>query len=185
MKKNRFFIGVLALTFFHIANARDEELCSSELVQKDSAVVQTQMEMDAFHRINQSRVANSLPPLTWSNAVATQARNHSMDMANQVVPFGHQGMDVRDANLIQSIPSLMRYRENIAYNSGDSNPAATAVSGWLKSQKNYKNIMGDYSLTGIGVAKNSQGRYYFTQIFIKTYSTSLNPDQEIEEISEQ
>jgi uncharacterized protein YkwD len=28
-------------------------------------------------------------------------------------------------------------------------------------------MIGDFNLTGIGVAKNRAGEYYFTQIFIK------------------
>jgi len=41
------------------------------------------------------------------------------------------------------------------------------VQGWLKSPGHRKNIKGDFDVTGIGVSKNAQGDYYFTQIFIK------------------
>ena len=33
----------------------------------------------------------------------------------------------------------------------------------------YENIIGDFNLTGIGVAVNEKNEYYFTQIFLKTY----------------
>ncbi|MEB3337507.1 MAG: hypothetical protein VKJ46_08605 [Leptolyngbyaceae bacterium] len=36
----------------------------------------------------------------------------------------------------------------------------------MKSPGHLKNIKGQYNLTGIGIAKDSQGKYYFTQIFI-------------------
>ena len=56
--------------------------------------------------------------------------------------------------------------ENVAYNSGYSDPATQAVQGWLKSTGHRQNLEGNYNLTGIGIAKNAKGEYYFTQIFI-------------------
>jgi uncharacterized protein YkwD len=41
------------------------------------------------------------------------------------------------------------------------------VQFWLKSARHRKIIQGDYKLTGIGVAKNSDDKFYITQIFIK------------------
>ena len=56
---------------------------------------------------------------------------------------------------------------------GYSNPGEVAVEGWIKSPGHHKNMIGDYDLTGIGIAQNSEGTYYFNQIFIKT-RTSVN-----------
>jgi uncharacterized protein YkwD len=41
------------------------------------------------------------------------------------------------------------------------------VQGWLNSPGHLKNIQGDFDLTGIGVVKTAQNRYYFTQLFIR------------------
>src|SRR5258708_37376358 len=103
-------------------------------------------------------------------------------MANYIVPFGHDGADARFANIENSIPNVTSFGENVAYNIGYSDPAATAVSDWLASPGHYANIMGNFNLTGIGVASNDQGEYYFTQIFIKTSdssnsNSSLNEDK--------
>jgi len=176
MKKIRFFISVLALTFFHIAAMSAEETQLIDAVQKNMA-------KNVFNLINQSRVANSLPPLIWSDIVAQQARNHTVDMANKVVPFGHDGFDMRYEYLRQHIPNLTRMGENVAYNQGYPQPGATAVQQWLNSPGHYANIMGDFNLTGVGTAKDPQGRHYFTQIFVKAAS-SLNSEPEAEEISE-
>ena len=51
---------------------------------------------------------------------------------------------------------------------GFSNPGEKAVVGWINSPGHHKNIVGDFNLTGIGIAKNNEGKYYFNQIFIKT-----------------
>lgn len=123
------------------------------------------IERAAFDRINQYRQGRNLAPLTWDNSITNQARIHSQNMANGTVPFSHNGFQQR----VQAIAKVIPYRgaaENIAYNQGYADPAANAVQGWLNSSGHQRNIVGNYNLTGIGVARNSKGEYYFTQIFI-------------------
>jgi uncharacterized protein YkwD len=45
--------------------------------------------------------------------------------------------------------------------------AKEVVEGWLNSPGHKRNIEGDFTLTGIGVAKNNKGIIYYTQIFTK------------------
>ncbi len=45
--------------------------------------------------------------------------------------------------------------------------AREVVDGWLHSPGHRRNIMGDFRLTGIGVAEAANGMIYFTQIFVK------------------
>jgi uncharacterized protein YkwD len=52
-------------------------------------------------------------------------------------------------------------------NVGYDNPARVAVEGWSKSPEHRKNMFGNFSLTGIGIAQREDGRYFFTQIFIQ------------------
>jgi len=181
MKKFGFFTCILALPFCVMGHAKEAQIADS--VQRASATVMYQMEQNVFNMINQNRQNNGLPPLTWSNTVAIQARNHSVDMANQTVPFGHQGFDMRYATLQRLIPGLRAMGENVAWNQGYKKPGATAVQSWMNSPEHYANIMGDYNLTGVGVAKDSQGRYYFTQIFVKASSASSLEQDDDEEVS--
>lgn len=159
---------------------QEEQLVSP--AQTFSATLQPSMEIDIFNKINQNRVANFLPSLAWSEVVAAQARTHSLNMANKIVPFSHQGVEARFTALTQAIPSLSRFGENVAYNFGYPNPVATAVSGWLKSPGHYANIMGDFNLTGVGVARNPKGEYYFTQIFIKATETAAVQAHEMHQL---
>jgi len=39
------------------------------------------------------------------------------------------------------------------------------VDGWLNSPGHKKNIEGNFTLTGIGYARDHKGNIYFTQIF--------------------
>ncbi|PSB01086.1 CAP domain-containing protein [Merismopedia glauca] len=124
------------------------------------------LEQKTLVQINQYRAGRGLPPLTSNATIRQQARLHSQNMANGTVPFGHQGFQQRLQAIARVIP-LMAMAENVAYNSGYSDPVTTAVQGWLKSPGHKVNIEGNYNLTGIGVAKSRTGAYYFTQIFLR------------------
>lgn len=124
------------------------------------------LEESVHQQINQYRQSQNLPSLSWNETIAQQARDHSQAMASGAVPFSHKGFDERINSIKQSIP----YRsaaENVASNQGYSNPEQQAVAGWLESPGHLKNIQGEFDLTGVGIAKNSQDEYYFTQIFLK------------------
>ena len=86
-------------------------------------------------------------------------------MANGAVPFGHDGFEQRVQALAKAIP-YKAAAENVADNQGYNDPATQAVQGWLKSDGHRRNIEGQYNLTGIGIALNANGEYYFTQIFV-------------------
>ena len=116
--------------------------------------------------INKYRASQGLLPLSLNAAINHQAQIHSQNMAQQVVKFSHQGFE----NRIEALEGQITYRsaaENVAFNQGHQDPVETAVAGWIKSENHHQNMIGDFDLTGIGVAKNKQGEYYFTQIFIK------------------
>ena len=124
------------------------------------------LEAEIHAKINQYRQSQNLPPLTLDPRISEQARIHSQAMASGKATFSHDGFEKRVDAIAKSIP----YRsagENLAYNQGYRKPVDQAVEGWLNSPGHYKNIVGDFDLTGVGVVKTPQGRYYFTQIFIR------------------
>ena len=132
----------------------------------DSASI-IDLEKSIYQQVNQYRQSRNLPPLTLNTTISKQAKVHSQDMASGKVPFSHQGFEGR----VKAIAKSINYRsaaENLAFNQGYSAPASQAVEGWLKSPGHFKNIVGNFDLTGVGVVKNAEGEYYFTQIFIKT-----------------
>jgi len=123
------------------------------------------LEQSAHQQINQYRQSRNLPPLKLNNSITEQARIHSENMAQGKTAFSHNGFEQR----VEAISLAISYRsaaENVAYNQGYADPVKSAVDGWLKSPGHYKNIIGDFNLAGMGAAKNAQGEYYFTQIFI-------------------
>ena len=125
----------------------------------------TDLVQQVHQQINEYRKSLNLAPLKLNAQISKQAKNHSEKMARGVVKFSHKGFE----NRIEALADDISYRsaaENVAQNMGYDDPASQAVTGWIKSEGHRQNIVGNYNLTGIGVAKNQQGEYYFTQIFI-------------------
>ena len=142
-----------------------------DALSKHSIAAETNTEIDLLVRqthesINQYRAERNLQPLSLNARINQQAEIHSQNMAQQIVKFSHKGFKGR----VKALEDQIVYRraaENIAYNQGYQNPVEKAVLGWIESEGHHQNIVGDFNLTGIGVAKNERGEYYFTQIFIK------------------
>ena len=123
------------------------------------------MEKSVHRQINKYRSSKGLPPLKLNGEISKIARQHSKRMADKQVAFGHNGSSSR----YNKISKLVKYRgvaENVAYNMGYRNPGKSTVDGWIKSPGHHRNMVGKYQVTGIGVAKNSKGEYYFTQLFV-------------------
>lgn len=122
------------------------------------------MEQSAFDKVNEYRASKGLSALTWSSNIANISREHSEDMA-AISVLSHDGFDTRAATLQAS--GAISVGENVAVNSGFSDPASTAVSGWISSPGHEANMVGNYTKTGMGVAISSNGSYYFTQMFTR------------------
>lgn len=118
------------------------------------------------NRVNDYRKAVGLSELEWDERVAKIAGDQSRAMASGKADFSHDGFYDR-ADQIGEFMVIRRAGENLAYNYGVSDPAMRAVSQWIGSPGHKKNMEGDYRITGIGVAKSDDGRYYFTQLFVK------------------
>lgn len=132
-----------------------------------SADSESAIEQDIHKQINQYRAQQGLPELTLNESISKEAQMHSENMASGAVAFSHDGFGQRVKAVSQEI-STRGSAENVAFNGGYGDPATQAVQGWINSPGHCQNIEGNYNLTGIGVAKNSKGEYYFTQIFIRS-----------------
>lgn len=147
-------------------NSHDQSLSipSSQLKSSTTTTFKTtELEKSVFEQINRYRASKGLSKLTLNANISKQARIHSKNMANGKVPFSHKGFERR----VNSIP--INYRsasENVAFNQNYSDPANQAVIGWIDSPGHLKNLKGKYNLTGVGVATNSEGEVYLTQIFL-------------------
>jgi len=118
----------------------------------------------ALDYTNNFRQRQGLPPVAWHYALTAAAQAHSAAMARHDVPFGHDGSKQR----IASLP-LRAYRssENVYMTNAQGNTAKDAVDGWIASPGHHANLIGDYNHCGVGVCQNSDGYWYYTQIFTR------------------
>ena len=130
----------------------------------------TLMEQKILKDVNDYRASIGLNKLVYDENIATVARQHSVDMAAKKVAFGHTGFKERTDKLVP----FEAASENAANVSTTRiNPADHTVQLWLASKdphggaSHYGNIIDNYNLSGVGVAKSEDGAYYFvTEIFI-------------------
>jgi uncharacterized protein YkwD len=126
------------------------------------------MEQRVFDLVNEERVSHGLKPLVWVDLIAEVARLHSDNMASQNF-FAHEDLEGRRAGkrADQLGADWNRISENIAWLSG-SDPAGRVVSAWMRSPGHRKNILDPAPReSGIGLAVSSEGKYFFTQVFIR------------------
>ncbi len=124
-----------------------------------------------IHRlVNDHRGSLGLKPLAFSPEIAEIARRHSQNMAAGRVEYGHGGIESR-RHAVRSFIRQKGNAENVHTIRNHPSPAVIgqeAVADWLDSPGHRRHIEGDYHLTGIGVARAADGRYYLTQFFVRT-----------------
>ena len=126
----------------------------------------TTLEQAIYEQVNQYRQSQNLPPLKLNSDISQYARIHSERMAAEIVSFSHDGFEKRVQSIGQTIP-YEQAAENLSVNQGYADPVKVAVQGWIESSAHRKNMEGEFDWTGIGIARNEIGEYYFTQIFLK------------------
>ncbi|MGD9562588.1 MAG: CAP domain-containing protein [Pyrinomonadaceae bacterium] len=128
------------------------------------------LERDAFQLINAERARSGLTTLSWNDKIAGVARLHSGNMARFNF-FSHRGLDGRMVDERADELNMGPWRaigENIAFMKGFDDPVAMAVEKWLNSPGHRKNLLNpDWTETGVGLSVTQDGKYYFTQVFIR------------------
>ncbi|HEX7999834.1 MAG TPA: CAP domain-containing protein [Pyrinomonadaceae bacterium] len=135
-----------------------------------STVVSTaaSMELRAFELVNAERARKGLRPLVWDAELTRMARTYSEKMARQNF-FSHKapdGQGLRERSRASGIAGFKRLGENLAYNKGFADAALCAVVGWMRSEGHRDHILdGEFTRSGLGIARGADGRVYFTQVF--------------------
>jgi len=131
---------------------------------RDKVVSTTNMNADIINFVNDHRRTKGLPPLKILSVATMEAARHSQDMASKRVKFGHDGFKQRAIAIANELKGTSSTGENVATG---KMTAREVVNEWLKSPAHKANIEGRFEYTGVGVAKNSAGVVYYTQIFVK------------------
>ena len=119
------------------------------------------MEDAAHGLVNAERQLQALPGLVHDNALRVVARQHSEDMVSRSF-FSHTNPDGHDPfdRLASAGVTYVTAGENIAWNLGYVDPAATAVTGWMNSAGHRANILhNQFTLAGLGCAQRGDGAW--------------------------
>jgi uncharacterized protein YkwD len=129
----------------------------------DGLVVRiNQYEKEVFDLINTYRVEQGLNKLKWVNQAVLEAQYHSEYMDDYQV-VNHLNLSRRiNAIAVEEELSIDAYAENV----GQNKDAKNMVQAWINSLGHRRNLLGNYTHTGIGQA-GSGDKKYFTQIFLR------------------
>ena len=159
MKKiNRGITGwLMVIAFFVAPMAMAQDIVVS-------AGGDAEMQQAILQYVNEYRAKRHLAPLEMNQTVSAEATQHSRAMASHSVPFGHAHFDGRIKRLYRQFDPSQGGAENVAYYKWD---AKRLVDQWISSSGHRQNIVGNYNVTGIGIAHDKKGWAYYTQIFLR------------------
>jgi uncharacterized protein YkwD len=144
--------------------------CSTDSVEEEtieaitsSYVPQTKViEIEILELINNHRLSKGLNVLGDMSAIKAQAYDHTDYMVvNQEV--SHDNFYKRKTALESTIGAV-KVGENVAY---AYSSAESVVNAWINSDSHRAIIEGDYTDFDVSAEKDANGKYYYTNIFVK------------------
>lgn len=126
----------------------------------------TAIEKEVARLVNVERARNGLPALSYNWQLARTARIKSEDMRNNNY-FSHTSPTYGSPfDMMRNFGiSFTAAGENIAMG---QRTAAEVMTGWMNSPGHRSNILNpNFTQIGVGYAKDSYGRGYWTQQFIR------------------
>nr|WP_321228132.1 CAP domain-containing protein [uncultured Psychroserpens sp.] len=120
------------------------------------------IEIEILELINAHRINEGLTPLNNLGIIKAVAYTHT-DYMVEVNNVSHDNFFQRKNSLIDNT-NASKVSENVAY---AYSSARSVVNAWLNSEGHRHNIEGDYTDFDISAEQNEEGKWYFTNIFIK------------------
>ena len=144
--------------------------CSTDSIEEDkiealstSYVPATKaIEIEILELINNHRITIGLNSLEDMNKVKALAYGHSNYMRDKQ-EVSHDNFYQRSSTL-KNNPGATRVGENVAYG---YSTAQSVVNAWLNSDGHKEIIEGDFTNFDISAEKDPEGKWYYTNIFIK------------------
>jgi uncharacterized protein YkwD len=152
-------VALLGFTSCSTDSAAEDKVNSIEVPIAPQA---KQIEIEIMELINAHRINHGLNPLLDHNTVKAVAYTHT-DYMIEVNNVSHDNFFQRKQSLQDNADANV-VSENVAY--GFSS-AASVVNAWLNSPSHKENIEGDFTDFDVSAEQNNEGKWYFTNIFIK------------------
>lgn len=136
---------------------------TEEVYEKVSLTTNTtDIENQILDLVNEYRANKGLVVLELNTVAKKYATAHNEYMISKD-EISHDNFLQRASDLSLEI-NATHIAENVAR---DFDTAEEVFNAWLLSSTHLKNVEGDFTETAISVDADSEGRQYFTQIFIK------------------
>ncbi|MEN8886140.1 MAG: CAP domain-containing protein [Winogradskyella sp.] len=152
-------VALLSFTSCSTDNVSEDKINAIEVPVAPQAKL---IEIEIMELINAHRINRGLSALQNHNTVKAVASTHTEYMI-AVNDVSHDNFFLRKESL-QANAAANIVSENVAY--GFSS-AASVVNAWLNSPNHKDNIEGDYTDFDISAEQNNEGKWYFTNMFIK------------------
>lgn len=156
------FMAVVALLSFTSCSTDYSAEDKVNSIEVPVAPQAKQIEIEIMELINAYRINEGLNTLNEHNTVKAVAYTHT-DYMIEVDNVSHDNFFQRKQSL-QANAEANVVSENVAY--GFSS-AESVVNAWINSPSHKDNIEGDYTDFDVSAEQNNEGKWYFTNIFIK------------------
>ena len=120
------------------------------------------IEIEILERINNHRINLGLNPFNNLTVIKSVAYTHT-DYMVSVNEVNHDNFFQRKNSLVQNAAAT-KVSENVAY---AYSSAEAVVNAWINSEGHRANIEGDFTDFEISAEQNEEGKWYYTNIFIK------------------
>ena len=157
----RLLLVLCALVLTSCSSNSEIELAGNTS-EPTTVITEKSIEAEILVLINNYRVANGFSILNKLQTIKSQANTHTNYMIDQN-KISHDFFYQRKEYLTQNA-NAVGVGENVAY--GYSS-AESVVNAWIKSEGHKKNIEGNFTHFEISAEKDADGKWYFTNIFIK------------------
>ncbi|TJY34027.1 CAP domain-containing protein [Pontimicrobium aquaticum] len=163
MKLSKFLptLALLALMSFSCSTDSIEEDKIDALANSYVPATKT-IEIEILELINNHRITLGLNALNDMSQIKATAYSHT-DYMRDKQEVSHDNFYQRSSSL-KNNPGATKVGENVAY--GFSS-AQSVVNAWLNSDGHREIIEGDFTNFDVSAEKDQNGKWYYTNIFIK------------------
>ena len=135
---------------------------SEELIIESFVPETKVIEIEILELLNQHREEINLNRLDNLSKIKAEAYTHSMYMISNN-SLSHDNFSVRMNNLVNNSGAIA-IAENVA---SGFNSTLELIEAWLESEGHKNVIEGDYTHFDISAEQDEDGKWYYTNIFIK------------------
>jgi uncharacterized protein YkwD len=154
-------IALLALFAFSCSTESVDD--DAEQIQIDEVEIEAKtIEIETLELINEYRLSKGLIALEDMSIVKSVAYSHT-DYMLENNEISHDYFFKR-SEYLKEHTGAERVSENVAYG---YSTARTLVNAWIESDGHRVNMEGDFTNFDISAEQNENGRWYYTNIFIK------------------